>query len=82
MLPLAELVDWKGLLNVLWSASAAGLGVTIAAALAILGATRAVDYRRAGHAVPAGLFSIVGLFGLLLLAAAVVLGVIVMTSAS
>ena len=60
MFPLAEVVDWKGLLEVLWSSLAAGLAVTIAASLAILGATRAVDSRRAGHIVPAGLFSLVG----------------------
>ncbi len=60
MFPLAEVVDWEGLLEVLWSSFAAGLAVTIAASLAILGATRAVDSRRAGHIVPATLFSIVG----------------------
>ena len=80
MFPLAEVVDWKGLLEVLWSSFAAGLAVTIAASLAILGATRAVDFRREGRIVPAGLFTLVGVFGALLLAAAVVLGFVVMTS--
>ena len=80
MFPLAEVVDWEGLLEVLWSSFAAGLAVTIAASLAILGATRAVDSRRAGHIVPATLFSIVGVFGALLLAGAVVLGFVVMAS--
>ncbi len=78
MLPIAEVVDWKALLEVVWSSLAAGLAVTIAASLAILGATRAVDSRRDGHIVPAGLFSLVGLFGAVLLAAAVVLGFVVM----
>lgn len=77
---LAEVVDWNGLLEVLWSASAAGLAVTIAASLTILGATRAVDSRRAGHIVPAALFTLVGLFGALVLAGAVVLGVVVMAA--
>ncbi|HLM26762.1 MAG TPA: hypothetical protein VK304_07340 [Thermoleophilaceae bacterium] len=80
MLPLAEVVDWGGLWEMLWSSFLAGLAVTIAASLAILGATRAVDARRAGQLVPAGLFSLVGLFGALLLAAAVVFGFVVMTS--
>ena len=80
MLPLAEVIDWGGLLEVLWSSFAAGLGVTIAASLAILGATRAVDYRRLGQPVPAGLFSIVGIFGALVLLAAVVFGIVVMTA--
>jgi hypothetical protein len=80
MLPLAEVVDWGGLLEVLWSSFAAGLGVTIAASLAILGATRAVDFRRAGQPVPAGLFSIVGVFGALALLAAIVFGILVMTA--
>jgi uncharacterized membrane protein (UPF0136 family) len=80
MFPLAEVIDWDGLLEVLWSSFAAGLGVTIAASLAILGATRAVDSRRAGQPVPAGLFSIVGIFGALVLLAAVVFGIVVMTA--
>jgi hypothetical protein len=80
MAPLAEIVDWKGLGDVLWASFAAGLGVTIAASLAILGATRAVDARRAGQPVPAALFSIVGVFGVLLVLGSVVLGVIVMTA--
>ena len=80
MLPLGEVVDWHGLLEVLWSSFAAGLAVTIAASLAILGTTRAVDFRRAGQPVPAGLFSVVGVFGAVLLVAAVVFGVIVMTA--
>ena len=80
MAPLAEVVDWNGLLEVLWSSAAAGLAVTLAASLAILGATRAVDSRRAGQIVPAGLFVLVGVFGALLLAGAVVLGFVVMTS--
>ena len=80
MLPIAEVVDWKGVLDVLWSASAAGLGVTIAASLAILGATRAVDLRRAGQPVPAALFSALGVAGALVLLAAVVFGILVMTA--
>jgi hypothetical protein len=80
MFPLAEVVDWGGLLEVLWSSFAAGLGVTIAASLAILGATRAVDFRRAGQPVPATLFSIVGVFGALALLAAIVFGIVVMTA--
>jgi hypothetical protein len=82
MLPLAEVVEWSGLLDVLWSSFAAGLAVTVAASLAILGATRAVDLRRAGQPVPAGLYSVVGLFGAAVLIAAVVLGILVMTSGS
>ena len=74
-----EVVDWNGAVEVVWSSAVAGLVVTIAASLAILGATRAVDSRRAGHIVPAGLFSLVGLFGVLLLAGAVVLGFVVMS---
>ena len=81
MFPLGEeVVDWGGLFEVLWASFAAGLGVTIAASLAILGATRAVDFRRAGQPVPAGLFSVLGVFGALLLLAAVAFGVIVMTA--
>jgi hypothetical protein len=80
-MPLAEeVVDWGGLLEVVWASAAAGLVVTIAASLAILGVTRALDARRENHVVPAGLFSLVGLAGVLLLAGAIVFGVVVMTS--
>lgn len=76
----AEVVDWAGLGEVLWASVAAGLGVTIAASLAILGTTRALDARREGHIAPAALFSLVGLAGMLLIAGAITLGVVVMAS--
>lgn len=82
-MPLAdETVDWSALLQVVWVSVAAGLGVTVAASLAIFGTTRALDARREGQAMPAAMFSVIGLAGVLLLAAGVTLGVIVMTQKS
>jgi hypothetical protein len=80
MLLADEVVDWSGLVEVLWVSAAAGLAVTIAASLAILGVTRALEARRENHVVPAGLFSLVGLAGMLLLVGAIVFGVIVMAT--
>jgi hypothetical protein len=80
MLLADEVVDWGGLLDVVWASAAAGLVVTVAASVAILGVTRALEARRENHVVPAGLFSLVGLAGMLVLAGAVVVGVIVMAS--
>ena len=42
-------VDWGALLEVIWTSLLAGIGVTAAFALAILGATRAVDLRPRGQ---------------------------------
>ena len=81
MFPLGRGGGLEGAVEVVWSSAAAGLVVTIAASLAILGATRAVDSRRAGHIVPAGLFSRRwGCSARCCWPAAVVLGFVVMTS--
>jgi hypothetical protein len=77
---LAEIVDGKALVEMLWTAAAAGLGVTVAFAVALVGATRAVDLRRDGHVVEAGAYAVVGVVGLAVVAGAIVLGIVAMTS--
>jgi hypothetical protein len=80
-LPIAdEVVEWDLILQVIWAGLAAGVGVTIAMSVAILGATRAADARRDGDTVDAVIYSAVFVLGLAACAAAVVLGIIVMTS--
>ena len=79
-LPIAEVVEWDLLLQVIWAALAAGVAVTVAVSLAILGATRAADARRDGDTLDTIIFSAMFVLGLAVCAAAVVLGIVVMTS--
>jgi hypothetical protein len=77
---LATVVDWSALLEVVWSAAAAGLGVTCVFAIAVLGATRAVDLQRDGRVSEAAIYGVLTAIALAAFAGAVVLGIIVMTS--
>jgi hypothetical protein len=77
---LATVVEWGDLLDVVWTAAVAGVGVTCAFAFVILGATRAVDLQRHGRPAEAGIYGLLGIAALLVFAAAVVLGIIAMTS--
>jgi hypothetical protein len=80
-LPIAgEIVEWDLILQVIYTALGAGVAVTIAVSFAILGATRAADARRDGDTIDAIIFSAVFVLGLAACVAAVVLGIVVMTS--
>ena len=50
---IATVVDWAALRDVVVASLAAGVGVTIAFSLAILGLTRFADMRRDGRVVEA-----------------------------
>lgn len=75
---LADVVDWDALLEVVWSASLAGLGVTLAFGFAIVGISRAYDFSRDGNIAWAAAFAVLGVVGLATVAAAVILGITVM----
>ena len=79
-LPIAEVVEWDLLLQVIYAALGAGVAVTIAVSFAILGATRAADARRDGDTLDTIIYSTLCVLGLAACAAAVVLGIVVMTS--
>ena len=64
-----DIVEWDLLLQVIYSALAAGVAVTIAVSFAILGATRAADARRDGD-TGCDLYSALFLLGLAACAAA------------
>jgi len=74
----AEVVDGGALLQVLWVSVAAGLGLSLIFSLAIAGAARASQQRRAGQAGGAVVWSAITVVCVALCAVAVVLGVIVM----
>jgi hypothetical protein len=72
-------VDWDALLQVVWVSTLTGIGVTAVFAIAIYGATRAVDLSRDGRVAEAGLFAVVAVAALLAVGAAVVFGIVAMT---
>ena len=77
-LPLGT-VDWDALLQVVWVSILTGIGVTAVFAIAIYGATRAVDLSRSGRAAEAGLFAAVSVAALIAVGAAVVFAIVAMT---
>jgi hypothetical protein len=76
---LASIVDWDALLTVVWASVAAGVGVTAAYGLVILGITRAVELGRQGRAAEALLFAVVGAVGIVTVIGAIALGIVVLS---
>ena len=73
------IVDWGALLEVVWTSLLAGILGTALFAMAIFGATRAMDLRQNGNAVAATAYGVLTAIALLAVGVAVVLGIIVMT---
>lgn len=73
------IVDWDALLTVIWASLVAGIGVTAAFGLAILGGVRAVDLRRDGRVAAATVFSVVGVVGLVVVAGALIFGIVILS---
>jgi hypothetical protein len=78
MSPIA-IIDWDALLTVIWASVVAGIGVTAAFGFVILGATRAVELGRAGRPGEAAVFSAMGVIGGVVVVAAIVFGIIVLS---
>jgi hypothetical protein len=76
--PLAT-IDWDALLTVIWASIAAGLGVTAAYGLAILGTIRAIDYGRTGRVAEATVYALIGVLGAATVLAAIVFGIVVLS---
>jgi hypothetical protein len=72
--------DTAALLELVWAAPLAAIGVTISWGLVIWGSTRAADARREGQTVQATLSLGVAVIGAALFAALVVFGLLVMTA--
>ncbi len=75
---LASVVDWYWLLDVAWVSLSAGIGVTAAFALGILGATRAVDMRRSGNAIAAAAYTVLMLLAIVAVTGAVAFALLIM----
>jgi hypothetical protein len=77
---LATVVDTEALWQTIVYALVAAVGVTAIFAIAIRGVARFGDYSRDGRVLPATLSGAVAILGFLATAAAIVVGVIVMSS--
>jgi hypothetical protein len=77
---LAEIVDVESLVGVILSSFVAAVGASVAFSLAIVGATRMVENRRDSRGIEAGAYAALMIIGLVLSGAAVVFGVIIMTT--
>jgi hypothetical protein len=77
---IATIVDWEELLDVIVASLAAGIGITVAFSLAILGLTRYADRRRNRSTAQAWAFAGLAILGLSLSSTAVVFGIILMAS--
>jgi uncharacterized membrane protein len=80
MILLAEIVETKALLQTVLYSLAAAIGVTTAFSLAIYGTTRAAEFRRDDRPLLAAASGALAAVGLAVCVAAVVLGVIVMST--
>jgi small-conductance mechanosensitive channel len=76
----ATIVETKDLVQTVLFALVAGIGVTVIFSVAIWGAARFVDLGQENRRAAAGLAAAVGGLALLAVLAAVVTGVVVMTS--
>ena len=77
---LATIVDTEALLRTVVASFAAGVGTTFVFSIAILGAARVAEAQRHGRGGEAAVFGVVAVLGFLATVAAVVIGVVVMTT--
>jgi hypothetical protein len=74
------IVDWATIGKVIGVALVASIGISLAYSLAVLGATRSAEMRRSRRGAEATAFGVLGLFGGAVCVAAIVGGIIVMSS--
>jgi hypothetical protein len=80
MLGLAEIVETKELVQTVVFAFVAGVGVTVIFSVAIWGVARFADLSQEDRPLAAGAAALTAGLALLAVAAAIVIGVVVMTS--
>jgi hypothetical protein len=76
---IGAIVDTHSLAQVLWVSVVAGVGVTAAFGLAILGATRALEFGRDGRIGEATVYAVIGVAGFAAFLAAIVFGIVILT---
>jgi hypothetical protein len=78
MAAIASVVDTHALLQTIWVALAAGIGITVAFSFALVGVIRAQEARQGGNAVRMPLYGALGTVGMAAVGAGIVLGLIAM----
>jgi hypothetical protein len=78
----SKVVEWDKIGQVVYSALGVALAVAIAFSVAVAGGTRFAEERRVGAAARAAMWAILGIAGLAVCAAAIVLGIVVMSTKS
>ena len=77
---VAKIIDTHAAWQAIWTAAAAGVGVTIVFSLAVLGVTRSADMARDDRPAHAALFAALGLLGFAATIAAVVYAITLITT--
>lgn len=77
---IATIVDWQAVLDTVLASVIAGVGVTFVFSVAIWGVARFADYSRDERPLAAGAAATVAALALAATAAALVIGILVMTS--
>ena len=80
MVSFASIVDWDALLETVAASVVAGLGIVLVFSIAIYGAARFAEGRRAGASLETGVAAAVTFVALLVSAAAIVIGILVMAT--
>jgi hypothetical protein len=81
MFPIgAPVVDWPTIGKVVAAALVAGVVVSGAFSVAILGATRSMEMRRSRRSGEAGVYATIGLLGAAVCIGAIVGGIVIMTT--
>ncbi len=77
---IGAVVNGADLVELVWTSLAAGLGVTVAYGIAILGAGRAVDHSRDGHVARATAYGALAALSVAAVLAALVAGIVAMSA--
>jgi hypothetical protein len=73
-------VDWDKILQVIYSSLGVALAFSVAFSLAVAGSTRFAEERRDGTAARAAVWAVLATLGVVVCIAAIVLGIVVMTT--
>ena len=77
---IGAIVDTHALVQVLWVSVLAGVCVTAAYGLAILGGTRALEFGRDGRIGEAAVYAVIGVVGIAVFIASIVFGILTLIS--
>jgi hypothetical protein len=77
---VAKIIDGHAAWQAVWTAAVSGIGVTVVFSLAVLGATRSTDLRRADRPAESAIFALLAVLGLAATIGAVVYAITLITT--